>query len=656
MRWTRLAFISLLSFLFVACGALFKKLITLLLCSVFSFNSAVCSGFFMENDRAIAAQTSEHPSNTEAEHNDHGPSEVADICLFGVCAPVDLPAPIENLIESGLNEVAEQQLRSLLADEIPISGSEHEFYDSVATLPGDEFTPQLLPLNSLPPDTPIPPGDYEIPAHFYCTKVYTFDGRGNRFPLARLDGRMADVLSALYTRASYDNSVSTSDIQSLSWAIQVGMSYDELSDSQQALFDRLIPEYKDRMEKGFVDKLTGIINDVSRVSGARLPGVNEILDELGPVGDVASSMLQARQHILRTSYAHQALAQEFAPQQDVFLEGGAEETPWSKTRENVYMRFIAPDGAMDDGTIQVRVVGDRSSRLDSENLTVLVASLTPNGGLSSSMPSDVTAGNLAQDITQSVGVPEASRSQAITASLPSVENDGKCNLVVVLFLGFDGVSSGGSSGASSNNSQPSGSSSGASSGGSSGVSSGSGGASSDSGGEYRVNPRGGLGVLQSHLQEEMSKYPTVALNSQIYRWDGENTALVDIENAIRDKKADNIIIIGHSYGADSANSLAKTLSNRNVTINMLVQIDTVGLFDDDIPSRVDTLINYYQINDKTGFVEQNISGAENINANERFDKTLIHTTIDDSEALHQDIINRILAKAQLCSERENSQN
>ena len=316
-----------------------------------------------------------------------GGQAVADLCLFGICAPVNLPSPLENVIEGAINRTVKNQLRSLFTEQIPISGSEHEFYDSVATLPGEAFAPQFLPLSSLPLDTLIPPGDYEIPAHFYCTKIYSFDGRGNRFALARLSGRMSDVLSALYDRASRNSEITTNDVQGLSWAIQTGISYNDLSTSQKALVDQLIPDYRDRMRASLIDQLTETTNRVSRLSGNRLPGVNQILNDLGSVGDVINSLLQARQQILQTSYSSQALAEEFAPQRDVFLQGGVEATPWSRTQENVYMRFIAPDGALDDGVIQVRL--DNAS--------------------------GIATGILTQNITSSVGVPEASGSQAITA-------------------------------------------------------------------------------------------------------------------------------------------------------------------------------------------------------------------------------------------------
>lgn len=349
--------------------------------------------------------------------------EIADICLFGICVPIDLPKPIEDAVEGVLSNVAKNQLRSLFAEQIPITGSEHKFYDSVATLPGEAFAPQSLPLSSLPLDTLIPPGDYEIPAHFYCTKIYSFDGRGNRFTLAQLSGRMSDVLAALYNRASRSSEVKTQDIQQLSWAIQSGISYNDLPTSQKALVDQLIPDYRDRMQASLIDQLTEITNQVSRLSGNRLPGVNQILNDLGLVGDMIDSLLQARQQILQTSYSSQALAAEFAPQRDVFLPGGIETTPWSRTQENIYMRFIAPDGALDDGTIQVRIIGDEYTEFENKYSEIDGSYFLAQATIPIPIPNPViqagiiTGGILLNIIVQSVGVPEASTSQAITATV-----------------------------------------------------------------------------------------------------------------------------------------------------------------------------------------------------------------------------------------------
>lgn len=389
----------------------------------------------------VSANTASNSRHNQTEHQSikrvqH--KRIADICLFGICAPVKLPGPVKEVIEGGLNAVAKQQLRKLLADEIPISNSEHKFYSNVQTLPGGTFSPRPLNLSALALDSPISPGDYEVPAYYYCTRAFTFNGRGNRFRLARLNGRMADVLSALYTRASYDKTISRNDVQVLSWSIQNGIAYSELSSQKQALVNQLIPEYKSKMEKGLVDRLTTGWNNVSRISGGRIPSLTQSLGSLGVVGEITQSALNARQSILNSRYSYSRLVEQFVPQRDVFLSGGTEATPWSQVRDNTYIRFIAPRGALNEGTVQVRILGNSSSSVDN-TVQPVVTNFQPISFTSSTSTSGITASVLTNEITQSIGIPEASGHQAITASLPPnlppkpADSDSSCDYKVAGF-------------------------------------------------------------------------------------------------------------------------------------------------------------------------------------------------------------------------------
>jgi hypothetical protein len=413
MRQVKLWVIAIASFLFAIAGeGLVKRAIALSMCGILSFNSLTCMATLGDSSRANAALPANPHEVNQASEQLSPPvaqaQKVAGVCLFGICAPVNLPKPVENLIQGELDKTVQNQLRSLLADQIPISGSDHKFYPSVTELPGAAFAPQTLYLTDLSPKTPIPAGDYEIPVHFYCTGVYSFNGRGNRFALAQLKGRMAEALSALYARTSYDSSAPINEIQTLAWAMQSGMAYTELADPQKALVDKYIPEYRESMQRSFIDRLTGISGDVSRISGGRIPNITQVLDKLGPVGDVTQSLLRAREQMLRTNYSHQPLAQEFSPQKDFFLEGGVEKTPWSRVQDNVYMRSIAPQGAMHDGKVQVRILNNGSRAADGSyqvaQASPLLAASATNG--------TITSEALLNQIVQSVGVSEGSGGQA----------------------------------------------------------------------------------------------------------------------------------------------------------------------------------------------------------------------------------------------------
>ena len=314
------------------------------------------------------------------------------ICIAGFCVNTpNIPNIIKAPIEQGINSAIRDQLRSFLSSEIPITGTEHKLYPSTPELPGGRFAPNTLYLSALQPSQVIPSGDYEIPVHFYCTKVYTLNGAGNRFRLARLEGRLSSALSNLYQRASLNN-VPIQDVQVLSWSIQSGVSYDNLSNESKRLVDRLIPDYRQELNGSFIDQTIRFWNTLAAVTP--LPSLDETLNQLGDVGNFTRSLFRAREEIIRSNFNYRNLANNFVLQQDFNLPGGVESTPWSQINDRVYLRFIAPSGALRDGVAQVRILGNSQDS------------------------SPITSGALLNDISQSVGIPEQS-GQAITVTVNS---------------------------------------------------------------------------------------------------------------------------------------------------------------------------------------------------------------------------------------------
>ena len=401
--------------------AMIKKLSTYFLLGFLVANGIVLSSKISNHDKVLAAS----PLNQVKDNLSISNDLKADICILGFC--VNTPAilePLKKPIEDGANAFIKDQLRSFLSNEIPITGSEHQLYPTTSQLPGDQFSPQILYLSALNASQVIPPGDYEIPVHFYCTKVYTLNGKGNRYRLARLSGRLSDVLSTLYQRASVNN-VSIQEVQVLSWSIQSGVSYDNLSSSSKQLVNQLIPEYRQELDGSFIDKTIKYWNDASRLTS--LPSLNSTLDSLGDTGTFVKSLFRARDEILRTNFNYRNLANAFVISQDVNLPGGVETTPWSKINDQVYLRFMAPRGALNDGIVQVRVVGqgqtNESDRInflnDNTESNQLIASFSSNNNLGAS---SVTAGTLLNQISKSVGIPEQN-GQALTATVtPAPEN------------------------------------------------------------------------------------------------------------------------------------------------------------------------------------------------------------------------------------------
>lgn len=414
MRRPWLFIIALISFCTVAYGSFLHKLLSILLSGLLSFNSFTGNGYLFDNGSAnavIPKNSAITNVNTEVHRN-------KEICvpLLG-CVKTPLPGGIENTVNDAAKKEAYNALRNMIASEVPIVGTtEHKLYKHVDKLPGKVFTPKTLNLASFKDSDVLPFGDYEIPAHFYCTKVYTLNGSGNRYVLAKLNGKMSNALSSLYQRAS-KTLKPTSDVQVLSWSIQTGVPYSKLSNSSKALVDELIPEYRGKMDVGFYEKLIGTWNDVSRLT--KLPSFNETLDKLGSAGDITKSLLRAREEILQSSFSYSPLANSFVIPKDANLPGGSTETPWSQVHEQVYIRFIALRGALNDGVIQVRVLEAQSQNksLNQEQKIAQIAVPFPPIPL----PPPVLIGGimvavLVGLIVTSVGIPESAGHQAITTT------------------------------------------------------------------------------------------------------------------------------------------------------------------------------------------------------------------------------------------------
>lgn len=278
-------------------------------------------------------------------------------CVLGVC--VDIPDTVDRILgnpaEQAVNEALKSQLRQVLKEELPITGTEHRILPQVRSLPGGAFRPKKLDLLKLSSSTVIPAGDYEVTVHMYCTKVYTMDGSGNRYTLAKLEGKMAPALAAFYAKAGKAR-VPVRDIQTISWSIQTGVPFDKLPSHHQQLVQRLIPEYIPQMRKGFVEQVTQRWNQASRITGGRVPSFEKVLNDLGPLGDVASSVLRARQELLSKRFSYRDLERSFVTERNVNLPGGYAGTPWTKISDYLYLRVIAPNGAMQRAKVQIRVL------------------------------------------------------------------------------------------------------------------------------------------------------------------------------------------------------------------------------------------------------------------------------------------------------------
>jgi hypothetical protein len=168
-----------------------------------------------------------------------------------------------------------------------------------------------------------------------------------------------------------------------------------------------------------------------------------------------------------------------------------------------------------------------------------------------------------------------------------------------------------------------------------------------------INETTGMQKLVDAFRQE-AKLDQSNLKMPIFAWDGRKDAISYL-NSLGLKNNDKLIVIGHSYGGDTAILLANELKKRNRRVDLLIQVDSVGSSDDVLPSNVAKGINYYQADDNPMSigrfkVQQEVINSTNLDVNRVFRNELItnnnyplnHGSIDDSNEVHQAIIQQVL--------------
>ena len=129
--------------------------------------------------------------------------------------------------------------------------------------------------------------------------------------------------------------------------------------------------------------------------------------------------------------------------------------------------------------------------------------------------------------------------------------------------------------------------------------------------------------LQQQFNQKFHSQGLEAPQSKIFAHGQQKAARGFINEAISNNPDEPLVIIGHSFGGDSSIELAKTLQSDGVDIDLLVQIDSIGINDEALPSNVGLGINFYQEGGSGLDGAKNVSGSVNIRA-----PGASHTNID----------------------------
>jgi hypothetical protein len=257
-------------------------------------------------------------------------------------------------------QAAAKQIAPVVSEASPIDLDWNNLYPTVDAPPGGPFRASgnprtireqhqyLVAQMAQHPNAPIPlrPGDYVFFMRAYCTHAgpqmipaHPQEPWPERFQLAPLKGRRAAVLPALYGRA-YQAHIPYRKTQSLVWSITNGVPYEQMPPDQQAMFTKLVPQYKGLMQGDPVQSIRARWETMRR-KVPLLPSLDAAVDKLGSVGTTIKSLEEAQRATIANANDFEQSKATLAPK----VVGSPATAPvksWSKLSDRVYAKIKLP--------------------------------------------------------------------------------------------------------------------------------------------------------------------------------------------------------------------------------------------------------------------------------------------------------------------------
>lgn len=248
------------------------------------------------------------------------------------------------------DDAKELVLKKLFSQEQSINPPERSTYPPIQKLPGTVFVARQAIRSSFTYDSEgrliLLLGDYVFPVITYCMNSSLSSPSGHRYTLSKMEGKRAKIIRELnlLAPAKYN----TKQIQMVSWALQNGLSYEELGTLGQKMIDHVLPHYESELSESFLTKL-----------GPHWDEASDLLDDLDDFGNRIKQMKEFRDRLLEVGYDYEELRKmiDTSTRSQV-----TEDTPWSQISNNVYARFITEGSFGEIGYLEVRVVSSESGR------------------------------------------------------------------------------------------------------------------------------------------------------------------------------------------------------------------------------------------------------------------------------------------------------
>jgi hypothetical protein len=279
--------------------------------------------------------------------------------LSGTAATAQVP-----FLGGGLKKLAygaaAKQIAPVVAEASPINLDWNDLYPTVEAPPGGPFRASgdpkkiraqhqyLVAQMAKNPNAPVPlrPGDYVFFMRAYCTHAgpqmipaHPQEPWPEAFQLAPLKGRRASVLPALYARAQQAH-IPYRQTQSLVWSITNGVPYEQMPPDQQAMFNKLVPQYKGLMEGDPVQRIRTRW-ETMRHKMPLLPSLDAAVDKLGAVGTTIKSLEEAQRATIANANDFEQSKATLAPK-IIGSPAPALVKSWSKLNDRVYAKIKLP--------------------------------------------------------------------------------------------------------------------------------------------------------------------------------------------------------------------------------------------------------------------------------------------------------------------------
>lgn len=263
-------------------------------------------------------------------------------------------------------------METIFNEAAPIAPVERSSYPLIQKMPGPAFNSSNINNHKLVYDINgnllLSPGDYVIPVMTYCMKPAGSSPSGHIYSLSKLEGTRGMMIRELNLKSSPKFNVQ--DIQIVSWSLQAGLSYDEMTNESRKIIDEAIPQYKPQLRESFISVLEKKWDKVSDNSHGLIPSFEEssenLLQELGDVGQKIIEIKNFKARLYDAGNDYSRLS-ELINTTSAFSKKENSETAWSKISDNVYARFVTAGHFQEIGFIQIRVLEESQKRVINSN-------------------------------------------------------------------------------------------------------------------------------------------------------------------------------------------------------------------------------------------------------------------------------------------------